>query len=646
MKRLITTAILLSTAAFSFLNSQEKVATVLPSKPQVGDEITITYNPKAKAATIRDAKELTAEVLIYRDDDPVTRDLSYPVLIEIPMKQAGSVWKGSFKLEDPRSQLLILQFISGEQKDDNGENVWNVLVHDSKGKPVKGAYRSRGILLQYGGYMSFKHQKDLEQAQEAYLQEKELYPDNWRAHTALWDIWLKEKKDDETKAKVRQELDRLYDQFKNDQNVAVWFLKHFEQTDQQERVDKIREEMLKADPKGRLAHNKQQNAIYREQDPTKRAELLEQFLKDFPKTGDELERFQNQLAGSWVQAKQYEKAVAILNQMANPDPMTFRSLTSQLLEKGERLEEAVAWAQKGIEMVKNADPTRKPSYWNTKVWKGNLEYQHGLLLDTYAQALAKLGRNSEALAVFQEAYDITKGNNANINERVIESYVANGKFDKAIEIAETSIKKGKSNDKLLAHYKAAYTKARGTEEGFDETLKAVSDLAKKELKEKLLKDRVNKPALDFTLQSLDGKAIALADLKGKVVVLDFWATWCGPCVASFPTLQKVYDKYKDHPNVAILAINSWENAKNEEERVQTVREFIEKNKYTFPVLLDEKDKIIGRYGVEGIPTKFVIDKRGMIQFKDIGFSNAQEMLDKMELQFEMLLNDEFYISVK
>lgn len=641
MKRHMMILVLLCAAASILVNAQEQVATISPSNPKIGDEIAISYNSKTKAATLRDVKELTAELLVYRDPDP-------PLLIEVPMKQSRAVWRGSFKLEEPKSQLLLLRFVSGEQKDDNGENVWDFLVYGKAGKPVKGAYVQRGLMLQYGGFRPFfKREKNIEKAKDSFTNEKEQYPENWRAYTALWDIWLKEKNDDETKAKVKAELDRLYELYKNDQDVAVWFLRYFEQTDQKERADQIREEMIKADPKGRLAHNKQRDAIYREQDPAKRAEMAEQFLQDFPQTGHELNSLQSVLAASWIQSDQYDKAFALLEKMPNPDAILYNMAASKLIEKGERLDVAVAWAKKGVDLLRNPDPATKPSFLLSAAQvKSYVVDRLGMLLETYASGFHKLGRTAEALAHFEEAYTLSKGDNANINERLVESYVANGKYDRAMEVAAECIKKGKSNDNLLAHYKAAYTKAKGSEQGFDETLKEVRDIAKNEMRKKLLKDRVNKPVVDFALKTLDGKITKLSDLKGKVVVVDFWATWCGPCKASFPYLQKVYEKYKDNPNVVILAVNSWEGAKNEEERIKTVQKFIEENKYTFSVLLDENDKIIGKYGVEGIPTKFVIDKRGMIQFRDIGFSGGQEMMDKMDLQFEMLLSDEFYSSTQ
>jgi hypothetical protein len=103
---------------------------------------------------------------------------------------------------------------------------------------------------------------------------------------------------------------------------------------------------------------------------------------------------------------------------------------------------------------------------------------------------------------------------------------------------------------------------------------------------------------------------------------------------SFPYLQKVYDKYRTDPRVAIFAINTWEREKGTE-REATVRKFLTENKYTFPVLYD--DTSVEKYGVEGIPTKFMIDQKGVIRFKSVGFDSGDKMLAEIDTQLAVML---------
>jgi peroxiredoxin len=110
-------------------------------------------------------------------------------------------------------------------------------------------------------------------------------------------------------------------------------------------------------------------------------------------------------------------------------------------------------------------------------------------------------------------------------------------------------------------------------------------------------------APDFTLQSLQGSSVTLSNLRGQVVVIDFWASWCDPCEESMPHLQEIHDQYADQ-GVVVLAIN-------EEESRGVVAQFIEDEEYTFTVLLDSDGAVANQYGVWGIPHTVIVDQDGM-----------------------------------
>lgn len=111
--------------------------------------------------------------------------------------------------------------------------------------------------------------------------------------------------------------------------------------------------------------------------------------------------------------------------------------------------------------------------------------------------------------------------------------------------------------------------------------------------------------LDFTLPDLTGKKVQLASLKGKVILVNFWATWCPPCRAEMPGMEKLYQSLKDNPDFVMLAVDSQEDP-------ATVKTFIEKNKYHFPVLLDQAGAVTAQYSVRAYPTTYVIDRQGRV----------------------------------
>ncbi|MCX5640737.1 MAG: TlpA disulfide reductase family protein [Planctomycetota bacterium] len=126
-----------------------------------------------------------------------------------------------------------------------------------------------------------------------------------------------------------------------------------------------------------------------------------------------------------------------------------------------------------------------------------------------------------------------------------------------------------------------------------------------------MKVKAGEAALDFKLMDLAGKEVTLASLKGKVVLLDFWATWCGPCKQAMPSIQKISEDYKGK-DVVILGVNTWEKKEGAGKKYMTEKGF------TYGCLLAGDDLAVA-YGISGIPTLIVIGKDGKIEKIEVGF---------------------------
>ncbi|MGF2616280.1 redoxin domain-containing protein [Rossellomorea vietnamensis] len=120
-------------------------------------------------------------------------------------------------------------------------------------------------------------------------------------------------------------------------------------------------------------------------------------------------------------------------------------------------------------------------------------------------------------------------------------------------------------------------------------------------------------APDFTLATIDGKSVSLSDYKGQKVILNFWATWCPPCKAEMPHMQKFYEENKDN-GIEIVAVN----LTNMDEGKPAIEQFVQDYELTFPVPLDEEGDIGMQYQAFTIPTSYVIDTEGKIAKKIIG----------------------------
>ena len=121
----------------------------------------------------------------------------------------------------------------------------------------------------------------------------------------------------------------------------------------------------------------------------------------------------------------------------------------------------------------------------------------------------------------------------------------------------------------------------------------------------------DKKAPDFSLLDLHGKKVALKQFRGKIILLNFWATWCGPCKEEMPFLEILHQQFKEKDFVVVTVSVDYEEAK-------LVREFVNKQRYTFPVLLDPKCEVLDLFEVKGIPTTFIIDKKGKMLGMAIG----------------------------
>lgn len=126
-------------------------------------------------------------------------------------------------------------------------------------------------------------------------------------------------------------------------------------------------------------------------------------------------------------------------------------------------------------------------------------------------------------------------------------------------------------------------------------------------------------APDFTLKDLGGSDISLSDYKGKVLVLNFWATWCPPCRAEIPDFIEVYSEYKDK-GLEILGISVDQVSPDQ------VRRFVERNEMNYPVAMATNQLFKDYPPPQAIPTTLIIDREGKIQYKKVGMMSKQELI--------------------
>ena len=158
---------------------------------------------------------------------------------------------------------------------------------------------------------------------------------------------------------------------------------------------------------------------------------------------------------------------------------------------------------------------------------------------------------------------------------------------------------------------ALYENRNGSREGIEEYLATLDERDRIRRRDRILESRVEAAGTyePFTLARLDGEMIDSAELEGKIAVLHFWGTWCGPCVVEMPEYQKFDERYRDDAEVAVLSISN-------DRTNDVIEDYLAKNDFDFTVLVD--DGYVGRAGVSAWPTTWFVDREGYIQFVKIG----------------------------
>ncbi|WP_442591445.1 TlpA family protein disulfide reductase [Pedobacter sp. AW31-3R] len=252
---------------------------------------------------------------------------------------------------------------------------------------------------------------------------------------------------------------------------------------------------------------------------------------------------------------------------------------------------------------------------------------YGNMASLYAELAYRNNHDSSGMPYAVKASYIMGDN---VKELYLKLLSRTAEPEVALSAIEAHYRAGKLNDDELPGIVAGlFKKLHPSGEGFASYYDGLRSQLLAATKEKLIMEKISMPAPDFSLLNMNGNTVKLSELKGKTVILDFWATWCYYCKKGFPAMQRVMDTYSSDKNVVFLFINTQESL-SQSSRKKQIADYLKANKFNFNVLLDTKVKpdydVVTAYKVDGLPTKFIIGPDGGIVFKEVGYSGSDEKL--------------------
>lgn len=608
----------------SSLCAQNQVLTIHPLKPESGDTVTVTY--------IGDLAKPDTEISYffnYMGENRFKNEI-------IPSEFQNNKITGRFKLPD--SVLYVsIKITNGKEFDNNRDKGYGFNVYEN-GKPKKGTFFTQGAVSLYNKYF-FNAKVDTLKAIQLMEKEYQLHPDLKESTLPIYLSTLKLDKSKEAEAvKLATEYyNKILETGKND-NFTERIVETIVGRDHQKR-DSLINEVIKKHPKGKAALRKQYIDFYfmamylPDSALTRYNSIVENFSDIEPEMRTQLTHSLITTYRGLLDYDNFEKHISKVN-----DPSflarEYNEIAWKMATKDKDMDLAKKYSEKSLLNVDKMMEVKKPETTRIIFLRNKANY-----LDTYAYILNKLGDTQGAVDNEVKSAELFNWENLGANENVVQYLVNNKQFEDALSKSENFIKDKYGSAKMDSLYKVAYIALNGDDTGLHQALENLKNAGNLSYIEELKKKMISMPAPDFSLKDDEGNTVRLSDFKGSVVILDFWASWCGPCIASFPAMLKAMNELKGE-DVVFLFINTQEYDNSDEKRLEAISKTLDDKFADFRVLIDEKNNdqfLVGNlYNVKAIPVKFFIDKQGTLRYSSTGFESEEKLVKELKALVNVL----------
>ncbi|OGU34638.1 MAG: hypothetical protein A2068_14765 [Ignavibacteria bacterium GWB2_35_6b] len=598
-----------------------------PEKPKAGEKVLVKYDP---ANTIlKDSKEI--KMLVYQYDVDIESSS------EFEMQKIENGWTAEFIIL-PEAKGVVIIFAEDETQDNNDEKGYFIKVYGESGNELAGLYGGLGAAL-YDWGRAVGVARNVDESLVNFEKEFSQNPDSKIKYFDFYFPALITKNDSSSKLIIEKELTLLEGKSEKTEEEISALAKWYKQIGNETKSGEYEKIVLEKFPNGKYVEDKFVSDFENEKDIVKKKELLKKFETTFPNSKQKQDLYDGIVLHYRNEKKYGEAKSFILANYGKIFPFYYYSIASRWLGDGGKFEDVESLLNEGIKFSEEqiTKPTLIKSPSTTREgFIEELKYYAALNQFALGELLYNKGEKENALSLLEKGVDNSFDYYPQqpYNELYAKVLIETGNYDKVVKTLEEFISSGNGSSEQMIMLKEAYIKLKGSDTGFKDYVSKFEEAAKQMLIDKLKKEIYEEPAVNFTIKDMDGKTVSLSDYKGKTVILDFWATWCGPCLKSFPGVKKAVEKYKDNESVKFLFVNTWERVDN---KLQNAKDFISKNNYPFHVLMDMENKVVADYKIDGIPTKFLIDKNGNIRFKSVGFSgNTDQIVTEISEMIKMV----------
>jgi len=598
---------------------------VFPEKPKAGDKIKITFD--SKGTNLENASSIVATYVAASE--------KVEEFNSVPMKMNNNLWEAELIIP-ANANILGIMFESDETFFTNNAKGYFVRKYNEQGEmTVESLLAHLNAQYTWGprsiGLGVYREVKPAELAELNII-----FTDNPNLRGKFINLLLRstvknrEKGDNASVLKIVDEYRTKYANTEDDYKNIIYGYQVI--GERAKSTEAFNEGALKFPQSEYFIVNREIQTISKESDPQKKNDMLEALLKKYPDQID-VERYFSSTVHLLIKGndptsiteflkrfKTYMNAEIAISASKNIDKdskdMNLLSLRYDLAKY------ATEFAEKEF-----VNPTRKrPEFASDKAF---LQKRRNSLVWAYihlGNMLSEEKKYGQALTYFDKMaklISVDTYKDLDMMTNYSASLVEAKRFDEGEKIITHAVNIEKVTSDMKETLRKIYLNKYGDEKKYLAYIATFEDKLMKRIKEEFKPKLVNTPAPNFILKDMSGKIVSLADYKGKIVILDFWATWCAPCQASFPGMQKVINKFASDSDVVFLFINTSEKEADIEKKIA---KWQAAKKYTFQILLDKDYKVRDAYNARSIPHKFFIDQNGNIRLESVGYSGGADKL--------------------